>query len=229
MLRTIDAVLARLDAIAGDNTDGALAFELDGIAPDAFAALWARVRACAGLRSLHIGAAVPIQRGGTDLSVGLDQLTGLRSLELDADLPALPESIGALTQLERLALRGSSVAPYPLAIYRLERLRSLELRMAQAHDGVPIEQEKGEWHIGRLQQLQELILDDNSGLYCLPKTITQCRALRRISLRNAGMSEAFPPGFIDLPLEDLDLRGSGGLAWVTAALRSKPGLTIRGL
>lgn len=115
------------------------------------------------LESLRILGATTLE-----LPAWIGRLRGLRVLEIEGEVEAVPEGLGELDTLERLQLR--SRGPFPAAIAKLTRLRELDLRVATL-ESVPLalrelaRLEMVRLHVGRLAALP-------LGLLALPNVRT---------------------------------------------------------
>jgi len=112
----------------------------------------------------------------TELPESLGQLTQLQKLELSNNqLTALPEWMGQLTQLQKLGLSHNQLTTLPDWLGQFTKLQQLELsrnRLAALPES-----------LGQLTNLRELALSDNQ-LSRLPESMEHLKRLQRLELDN---------------------------------------------
>ena len=101
----------------------------------------------------------------------IGELEALETLDVGARLLSLPESVGWLSRLTELRLRGNLLTELPSSIGGLRALRTLYL------DSNPLEALPHE--VGELQALESLFLGD-TWLSTLPPALYRCTELREI-------------------------------------------------
>ncbi|WP_159431194.1 BACON domain-containing protein [Millionella massiliensis] len=142
----------------------------------------------------------------------LGNLSNLKYLFLCGDFGPLPEELGALTQLENLAIVGawygrSISEPIPDWIQNLKKLTHLSLGGMKLSGDIP------NW-IYNLSELQELHLECNALTGIISENISNLKSLTYITLNNNKLSGTIPSSLTLLTnlqhcyLNDNDLEGT---------------------